>query len=332
MIRMGKKKTALLAVLILVIAGAAYWLYDLRMQEEAARTLTLHGNADVREVSLAFRESDRISEVLVSEGDTVKKGDVLARLDAEELKLEIAKIRSDIAAQEAAVDKLHNGERPEIIRQARANYESAQAAADNAELLYQRQKQIYDTVEGVSRQELDNALSDRNAKAGAAEAARQTWEEAQNGAREEDIRAGEAQLQSLKDTLARENYLLTQYELKSPADGVVRSRLLEPGDMAGPSSPVFKISLLDKKWVRVYAAETDLPKLYEGQKAQVYLDGLKETLEGQVGYISGTAEFTPKTVQTEELRTALVYEVRVYVDDRDNRLRLGMPATVRIDL
>lgn len=330
---MSRKKIIICAGIILaVLAGAGWYFLDRQAREEAAQTLTLHGNADVREISLAFRESDRISEVLVSEGDTVKKGQVLARLDSQALKLDIAKLQSDIAAQEASVDKLHNGERPEVVRQAQANYASAQAAANNAERLYQRQQRIFDTVQGVSRQELDNALYDRNAKAQAAEAARQTMEEAQNGYREEDIRAGKAQLQSLKDSLAKENYILSQYELISPSDGVVRSRLLEPGDMAGPSSPVFKISLLDKKWVRVYAGETDLPKIYEGQPATVYLDGTKDTLTGQVGYISDTAEFTPKTVQTEELRTALVYEVRVYVDDADNRLRLGMPATVKISL
>ena len=101
--------------------------------------------------------------------------------------------------------------------------------------------------------------------------------------------------------------------------------------MASPSKPVFKLSLPGKKWVRAYVPETELGRIYEGQKACVYIDSQPgKALEGQVGYISGTAEFTPKTVQTEELRTSLVYEVRVYVDDNDNVLRLGMPATVRI--
>ena len=102
--------------------------------------------------------------------------------------------------------------------------------------------------------------------------------------------------------------------------------------MAGPSTPVYKLSLLGKKWVRAYLKETDLPRIYEGQAAEVLVDGYDGAIEGQVGYIADTAEFTPKTVQTDELRTALVYEVRVYVDDADNVLRLGMPATVKIQL
>ncbi len=95
---------------------------------------------------------------------------------------------------------------------------------------------------------------------------------------------------------------------------------------------MFKLSMLNKKWVRVYVSEKDLGKIYEGQEASVSIDSQKEPVRGQIGYIAETAEFTPKTVQTDELRTALVYEVRVYVDDPDNVLRMGMPATVKVDL
>ena len=103
--------------------------------------------------------------------------------------------------------------------------------------------------------------------------------------------------------------------------------------MASSATPIFKISLNDKKWVRAYINETDLGKIFEGQTAKIFVDSLpNENLTGQIGYISSTAEFTPKTVQTDELRTSLVYEIRVYVNDEKNILRMGMPATVRIDL
>ena len=127
--------------------------------------------------------------------------------------------------------------------------------------------------------------------------------------------------------------MLTQYDLVSLTDGVIRSHLIEVGDMASPSAPVFKISLNAKKWIRAYVNETDLGKVFEGQIAKILIDSRpNEPISGQIGYISSTAEFTPKTVQTEELRTSLVYEVRVYVDDPKNILRLGMPATVEINL
>jgi HlyD family secretion protein len=114
---------------------------------------------------------------------------------------------------------------------------------------------------------------------------------------------------------------------------VVRSRLLEPGDMATPQRPVFALALAQPKWVRVYVSETDLGKVKPGMTARVVTDSHPDhPLQGKVGYISSVAEFTPKSVQTEELRTSLVYEVRVVVEDSGNVLRLGQPATVRIAL
>ena len=191
----------------------------------------------------------------------------------------------------------------------------------------------YDSVQGISEQDLDNARSQAEAKQAEVDAAQEALNEAMNGPRSEDVRAAEAQLQALQEEQAREEYLLSQYELRAPMKGVIRSRLVEPGDMASPSTPVFNLSLLDKKWVRAYVKEDDLGRIYEGQSAKVYIDSQKEKpLTGQIGYIADTAEFTPKTVQTDELRTALVYEVRVYVDDDANVLRLGMPATVKIEL
>lgn len=330
-----KRKKGLIGVLVLCILAGGYYAYEryeAYQQAEAAKTLTLSGNVDVREVDLAFRESDRIAKVLVEEGDTVKAGQVLATLDDNELKLSIQKTQSQIAAQQSNVDKLHNGTRSEEIQQAQSDYDAAKAAADNATATYQRYQKIYNDVQGISAQELDNAQKDAEAKTASAQAAQHKLEEAQNGSRAEDISAGEANLKALQDELAREQYVLSQYVLKAPADGVIRSRLLEAGDMASPSSPVFKLSMTSKKWVRVYVKETDLGKIHEGQKASVYIDSQKEPITGQVGYIADTAEFTPKTVQTDELRTALVYEVRVYVDDPENVLRLGMPATVKISL
>lgn len=331
----AKKKKGIVGLIVIVLLAAGYFgyhQYQLKQAAEAAKTLTLSGNVDVREVSLSFRESDRIKEVLVDEGDTVKAGDVLARLDDDELNLQIQKTQSQIAAQQADVEKLHNGTRPEEIQQAQESYNSAQAAADNAAGTYARYQQIFDDVQGISEQQLEDAQKDAEAKAANAQAAKHKLEEAQNGSRYEDVAAGEANLKALQDELARQQYILSQYELVAPADGVIRSRLLEPGDMASPSTPVLKMSLLNKKWVRAYVKETDLNKVYEGQDAKVYVDGQEEPIDGQIGYISDTAEFTPKTVQTDELRTALVYEIRVYVDDPDNVLRLGMPATVKISL
>ena len=156
---------------------------------------------------------------------------------------------------------------------------------------------------------------------------------AELGPRAEEVAAGEAQLQATQAQLELLEYQISQGQLKAPADAVVRSRLLEPGDMATPQRPVFALALTDPKWVRVYVNEPDLGRVRPGMAARVVTDSEPDRpIDGKVGYISSVAEFTPKSVQTEELRTSLVYEVRVLVEDAKDVLRLGQPATVRLVL
>ena len=112
----------------------------------------------------------------------------------------------------------------------------------------------------------------------------------------------------------------------------MRTRILEPGDMASPQKPVFTLAITDPKWVRAYVSEPDLGKVHPGMAASVAVDSFpNRRFDGWVGFISSVAEFTPKSVQTEELRTSLVYEVRVFVKDPSDELRLGMPATVYLN-
>ena len=115
--------------------------------------------------------------------------------------------------------------------------------------------------------------------------------------------------------------------IESPVDGVIRSRLLEPGDMASASKRVYEIAVTSPKWVRAYVTEMQLGFIKEGAPARITTD-TTPAYEATVGYISPEAEFTPKTVQTQDLRTLLVYEVRLTLSDPENKLRLGQPVTV----
>lgn len=326
----------LLFSLVLLVAGSGAYLYhahESTVQHEHAAHLRLSGNVDIREVTLAFRPSERISEILVDEGDSVEEGQLLARLDAAELALNLQKAKAQTKAQEAVLEKLKNGTRSEEILQAQENVRAAAAASANARGIYARMLEIYETSEGISLQELDNARATADSAEAKTRAAEAALEEARTGARGEDIQQAEATLAALRAEEERLAHLLTQYELRAPSAGVIRSRLLEVGDMASPAMPVFKLSLIERKQVRVYVSEADLSRIHEGQKALITTTSeADKPLTGTVGFIASTAEFTPKTVETEDLRTSLVYEVRISVDDPDNRLRLGMPVNARIDL
>jgi HlyD family secretion protein len=320
----------LLIAAVLAIAGAAagFWWYTSRAG--APTELTLYGNVDLREVDLAFNGNERIAAVDVQEGDRVHKGQVLARLETSRLAPQVAQVEAQAAAQRAVVERMHNGSRPEEIQQSRANLEQAEADAANARAQYQRKNDLLVRNAGT-QMDFDNAKAALDMADARVKLNKSTLDLTLAGPRKEDIAQAEAQLRSNEAQFAYLRQQLVDAQLLAPVDGVVRSRLMEPGDMASPQRPAFSLALTDPKWVRAYATEVDLGKVHPGTKATVTVDSFPDRgFDGWIGFISPIAEFTPKDVQTPELRTSLVYEVRVFVNDASDDLRLGMPATVHL--
>jgi HlyD family secretion protein len=326
---MRQRLIALVVGIVVVIAGAYWWF---GRANDQGGDLVLHGNVEMREVSVAFNDGGRIASVIVEEGDRVKKGDVLARLDTSRLVPTLAQAQAQADAQAAVVAKLKAGSRPEEIAQARATAAAAHADATNAALAFERAKMLSSsaTSSSVTQSQLDAARAASDAAAAKADAADQTVALAIAGPRGEDIKQAEAQLAAASASRDLIKQQLADADLKAPVDGIIRSRLLEPGEIASAQRPVVSIAVVDPKWVRAYLAETDLARVKPGMAATVAIDGAQKPLDGRVGFISPVAEFTPRAIQTEELRTSLVYEVRILVDDKTDILRLGMPATVKL--
>jgi HlyD family secretion protein len=285
----------------------------------------------LRQVGLAFNNSERIAAVLVQEGDRVRKGEILARLDSSRLLPQVQQAEARVAAQRAVVVKLHHGSRPEEIAQARANVESAKADAINARAQYKRRRTLAQSSV-ISRQDLDNAKSALDVADAKLVLNQKGLDLAIAGPRAEDLSEAEAELEGDQAQLALLRQQLADARLIAPVDAVVRARLMEPGEMASPEKPVLSLAVINPKWVRAYVEEPDLGKLRTGMLASVTVDGFaSRRFIGWVGFVSPVAEFTPKTVQTAELRTSLVYEVRVFVKDPSDQLHLGSPATVHLN-
>ena len=322
------KRIIPIGVLVLAAVGLAWWLTH---RHAASNQIVLYGNIDLREVDLAFNDSQRVASVLVREGDSVRKGQVLARLDTSRLQPQLAQAEAQAAAQRAVVDRLHHGSRPQEIAQARANLALAQADGRQARDNYQRLQTVFDSSAGraVSRQELDDAKAQADVSDAKLAVSRKALQLALLGPRKEDIAQAEATLDGEQAQVALLEQELADADLRAPLDAVVRSRIAEPGDMASPQKTALTLAITDPKWVRAYVSEADLGRVRNGMTATVAVDSFPgKRFEGWVGFISPEAEFTPKTVQTQELRSSLVYEIRVFVKDPGDLLRLGMPATV----
>ncbi|HEO1801192.1 TPA: biotin/lipoyl-binding protein [Acinetobacter baumannii] len=268
---MNKKLIAVVLVVIAIVI-ISFWVWKYNNKNQKDNVLTLYGNVDIRQVSLAFEQSGRIEKLLVQEGDKVKAGQVLATLNTNALHIQAKQAQAQLKAQQEAIVKQDVGARPEEITQAKAQLASAQAELDKTNKNLQRLQILVSSTDGraISQQELDYAKSNKDSAEAVVRERQANLELIIKGARQEDREATKAQYEVTKANLDLINYNLTQAELKSPVNAVVRAR--------------------------------------------------------------SVAEFTPKTVQTEEIRTTLVYEVRVYVNDPNDQLKMGQPVTVKVPL
>ena len=320
-----------IVVMVVIVAITAYWVMN--KDEDSVNELTLYGNVDIRQVSLAFEGSGRIKALNVQEGDRVQEGQVLAVLDTQALEIQAKQAQAQLVVQQQAVDEQDAGTRPEEIAQAKAQVVSVQAQLDKATKDLQRYQALFNSTGGkaISKQEIDGAQSNVNTAIASVKERQANLVLLEKGARKEDRTAAKAQVDVTKANLDLMQYKIAQSQLRSPVNAVVRARLQEVGDMTTAQKTVYTLALTNPKWVRVYANEADLSEIKIGSTAQVIRDSKpSQPIQGTIGYISSVAEFTPKTVQTEDIRTTLVYEVRVYVQDPNDQLKMGQPVTVKM--
>jgi HlyD family secretion protein len=319
-----------LFVLVLLLAGAGIWYAVRGSKKSDGNVLQLYGNVDIREASLGFRVAGRLKEALRDEGDVVKAGETLARLDSEPYQHQLEQVRSQVEALRAHLDLLLAGNRPQEIAQARAQAHEREVTLANAERIYKRQEELL-ASRTVSVQERDDAEAAYHEAEARLRSAREQLNLLEAGFRSEDIAQAKADLARAQAISDAAELSLKDTELKAPADGVILTRAQEPGAILQVGNTVFTLSLQKPVWVRIYIAEPDLGKIHPGMKVTVYSDTAPQKgYNGTIGYISPRAEFTPKSVETAELRTSLVYRLRVVVEDADESLRQGMPVTVKI--
>ena len=322
-----KRRIALIAAGAVIIAGLAYLAIS---HGRGAGELALYGNVDIREVTIGFRVNGQLAAIRVDEGDTVRAGQELARLDTVPIELELNEARANAAALAAHLALLKAGYRVEDVAQGRATVAERRAALLNAEQALVRQAQLKGTG-AVARRAYDDAVAARDEARARFKSAEEALTQLERGYRRQEIAEGEANHDRATALVAQAEQRLADAVLRAPADGIVLTRAVEPGAVLASGSPVFTISLLAPVWARVYVSEPELGRVVPGHAVLLYTDSRpNRPYHGQIGFVSPVAEFTPKNVETPDLRTALVYRARVVVTDPDAALRRGMPVTVRL--
>ncbi|MFM6950199.1 MAG: HlyD family efflux transporter periplasmic adaptor subunit, partial [Novosphingobium sp.] len=293
--------------------------------------LTLYGNVEIREVQLGFRVGGRLSKLNVDEGDRVVPGQVLAEIDTRPLDDRLAGAAARFDAASAAAQRDANGSRPQEVGEARAAVAAAEARLTEARRQLERRQALIGKG-FISRADVQTAEATVAGAKAALLAAQNSLSLAEEGVRAEDRAATEAARNAALADRRTVQTDIADARIIAAEPGQLLTRAREVGAIVQPGQTVLTMALTQPVRVRAYVSETDLPKVRPGMAVTVSVDGSDKRWPARIGYIAPVAEFTPKTVQTEQLRADLVYRIRLTVEDPEGELRQGQPVSISVRL
>jgi len=325
-----KKKRIIGIVIPVAVAAVLFGIFRNGGDEQ---TLSASGTVEATEAQLGFMAAGRIEQIAVHEGDMVEAGQELAYLDRREMQARRRQAEAQVEAARAVLTELLSGARTEEIAQARAARDAATEKRNDAQRDYDRAKRLFDG-EAISREALDKAKTAFDVAQSQFTQADEFLQLIESGPRIEKIAAQRANLTQAEANVAAIEASLSNMTIHAPFEGVVTVRHREPGEIIPAGSPVLTVQNRENRWVRIFVPEQRVGALHLQAPATITCDTYEnKSYTGEVVFIAGEAEFTPKTVQTTEERVRLVYAVKVRITGDDTYdLKPGMPADVELDL
>ncbi|HET7292262.1 MAG TPA: efflux RND transporter periplasmic adaptor subunit [Vicinamibacteria bacterium] len=289
-----------------------------------ATLILASGHVEATDVRLSAKVGGRLRSFEVNEGDAVKAGQELARIDTTDLGLLLAQARAERDQAAAELRLRLKGARAEDIAELEAQAAAAAADRDSARRDFERLQALLDRGSGTEKAR-DDARTRLEVTSKRLAAAEQSLLRARTGFREEEKDAARARLAALEARIAQIDQQVRDAVVSSPLDGVVTEKIAEAGELLAVAAPLAVVSNLAEPWLTVYVGEPDLGRIRLGQEADVTTDD-GQTRKGRITFISPKAEFTPKNVQTRDERVKLVYKVKIGLENRDGLFKPGMPA------
>jgi len=326
-----KNRKVLVPVILVLAVGAwlGYRYWEVRVGNDPNR-IRVSGSIEVTEAELSFKLPGRVEARLVDEGDLVKAGEVVAKLETSDVAQQVALRQADVQMAQAGLADLLAGARPQELAQAAAAVRQAQADFKRIQDDYDRMKALFE--QGSSNQrEYDAARTAYDVAKDRLKTVQEQQALVKQGPRPDAIKVARARLLQAQEAEKLAEIQLGYATLTSPLTGMVLSKNVEPGEMVAPGSPIVTVGDLARVYMRAYIEETDLGRVKLGQKVRVTTDTYPDKIyEGKITFISPQAEFTPKNVQTKKERVKLVYRVKVDLDNAKLELKPGMPAEAEI--
>lgn len=316
--------TAIVALLVAALLTRGFGLVG-----QGDTALKLYGNVDVRQVELAFRVPGRIASIAFDEGQRVPAGAVLARLDPRPLTDALASAAAQIAQADAELARSRNGNRSQDIARSQALVAEQRALLAKAKADYDRRLALLPSG-AISQALVTASQGEYEAAQARLRAAEDAASLQRAGSRSEDVAAARARRQAALAQAQTAQTNIADAALTAPEGGTVLTRAREPGAIVQGGETVMTLTIDRPMRVRAYIAQGALARISPGMAVLVTADGNPRTYHGTIGFISPTAEFTPKSVQTESLRADLVYRLRINVSDPDDALRQGQPVSIAV--
>lgn len=324
-------KRAIVILVVLAIVGSAVYFLWFR-KPVAAKEMRLSGNIEAHESLLSFKVPGRIVDLPVDEGQALQAGDLIARLDTEDYRQQVAIDQAASNVRESQLQLSLAGSRTQDIKAAHQAVLDAQADLEQKKKDFARYDALY-KLDEVTGQVRDQSQTNVERAQAVYERQLQIYNELLEGTRKEQIAIDRANLRQARQTLGMSRIRLSYTTLEAPFSGVILVRQAELGELASAGTPIITLADLDHIWLRVYLPETQLARVKFGQQVTVRSDTFpNKNYTGRVSFISPEAEFTPKTVQTDQERVTLVYRMKVDIDNPTHELKPGMPADVYIPL
>jgi HlyD family secretion protein len=326
-----KKRLPLLIVIAAVIAVGVYLYPRLKPKAAPANQLVLSGNIETHESLVGFKVTGRVVELPIVEGQWVKAGTLLARLDDADYRQKVDIDAANLKVRESNLALTLAGSREQEIKAADAAVRDAHADLEQKQIDDERAQRLF-AKDAISAQDRDLAATALKRSKAAYESAQERSDQTREGSRKEDIRIAQANVAMARQSLGLSRINLDYTRLFSPNAGVISVRQAELGEVVSPGTPIVTLSDLDHVWLRAYIAETDLGKIRWGQDATISTDTYPgKKYHGRISFISSVAEFTPKSVQTYKERVTLVYRIKIDAENPNHELKPGMPADATIE-
>lgn len=327
---MKKRVRILIPILVIALAAGGYSLYT--KKQINPNQIKVSGNIETTTVGAGFKISGHVAQRMVDEGESVKKGQLIASLETADLELDVANAKAQLLAAQATLSQLTNGSRPQDVSAAQAAVRSVEADKQNAAAEYQRMQQLF-ADSAVSAQDRDRSRTAYRMASARADQAAQQLSMVVEGPRQEEIELATAKVEQAKQQLELAKTRVAYAQIAAPIDGFVLSKNIEAGEYVSPGTPVVTIGELNQVWLKAYISESDLGRVKLGQKVSVTTDTYpNKTYHGYIGFIASEAEFTPKNIQTAEERVKLVYRIKIMIENAAHELKPGMPADAVINL